>query len=111
LSTSNKPKPLVASEAKSTTPPNATAEREHTDYPRPAPPNDNLAHVPQHVHDDHEELPKKDKKHGFGLEHERKGQENLYIKQEQNRPTRDLMNMGKNTGGKINQPAGKTIDV
>jgi len=92
-------------------PPSPPPAEERPDYPRPAAPGEPQAHDPQHVHDDHDELPKKEKKQGFGsLEHERKA-ENLYMKQEQNRPTRDLMNTGKNTGGKINQPAGKGIGL
>lgn len=89
-------------------PPSPTPN-EPTDYPRPAPPGEQQAHDPQHVHDDHEEVPKKDRKKGHGgAEHERRLQENIMKRAELNRPTKE---MGGNAAGKgsmrIAQPAGK----
>ncbi|KAK7695224.1 hypothetical protein QCA50_002414 [Cerrena zonata] len=111
LSVNSRPKPAVGAGQKSPTPP--SQEQEPTDYPRPVAPGDQQVHDPQHPHDDHEEVPKKDKKRGHGaLDHERRLQESLHRKAEQNRPTRDLANAKNDRGGKIiGQPAGKAIVV
>ncbi|KAJ3489787.1 hypothetical protein NLI96_g1876 [Meripilus lineatus] len=108
LSTTSRPKPHITSEAKSQSP----SDKERPDYPRPAAPEQ--PHDPQqHPEEDHEEVPPKKEKKGHGaLDHERRLQESLYRKAEQNRPTKDLGMSGKNTvggGGRISQPAGKGI--
>ena len=95
-------------EAKSQSP----SDKERPDYPRPAAPEQ--PHDPQqHPEEDHEEVPPKKEKKGHGaLDHERRLQESLYRKAEQNRPTKDLGMSGKNNvggGGRISQPAGKGI--
>ncbi|THH30222.1 hypothetical protein EUX98_g3953 [Antrodiella citrinella] len=97
--------------------PPSPAEDERPDYPRPAPPGEQQAHNPDHVHDDHDEVPRKEKRRGHGSpDHERRVQESLMRKAEQNRPTKDL---GGNApikgavggGGRIGQPAGKGFAV
>ncbi|OBZ68592.1 hypothetical protein A0H81_11551 [Grifola frondosa] len=89
------------SEAK---PPSPTVD-EPTDYPRPAPPGEQPPH-----HE--EEIPKKKKQGHGGEEHERRLQESLYRKAEQNRPSKDFYAGSKTTGGaRISQPAGKNLTV
>ncbi|KAH9947086.1 hypothetical protein B0H21DRAFT_822161 [Amylocystis lapponica] len=97
----SRPKPHHPAEPKATTPP----AEEATDYPRPAGPDDQVVQQ-------EEEVPKKEKKKGNGGdEHERRLQESLYRKAEQNRPSRDThgaRNMNVvGGGGRIGQPAGK----
>jgi len=112
LSTTTRPKPPAPEPAKAPTPP---AEQERPDYPRPAPPGEQPQHDPAHVHDDHEEIPKKDKKQGHGaLEHERRLQESALKKAEQNRPSKNMGAGARNNvggGGRISQPAGKTFST
>ncbi|KAH8094686.1 hypothetical protein BXZ70DRAFT_947091 [Cristinia sonorae] len=114
LSVNTRPKPSHSSEQKQASPTNNQPE-ERPDYPRPAPPGEQQAHDPQHVHDDHDEVPKKDKKHGHGgAEHERRLQENLMKKAELNRPTKEFGSGGKSAvggGGRIGQPNGKGFAV
>lgn len=77
------------------------------DYPRPAPPGEQ---PPPHHQDD--EVPKR--KQGTGAdEHERRLQENLHRKAEQNRPKKELQANAKpaGAGGRISQPAGKGFGV
>ena len=95
-------------------PPSPTADNERPDYPRPAPPGEQQAHDPQHVHDDHDEVPKKEKKRGHGaVEHERRLQEDLMKKADLNRPSKEIGGgaPGKSIGGggRIGQPAGKGL--
>ncbi|EMD32585.1 hypothetical protein CERSUDRAFT_87901 [Gelatoporia subvermispora B] len=103
LSVTTRPKPHPApAEAK---PPSPDADTP-TDYPRPAPPGE------QHEHE--EEPPRKEKRRGNGGdEHERRLQEDLYRKAEQNRPRRDVHGRRNSVGGggRISQPAGKNIAV
>ncbi|EED80327.1 predicted protein [Postia placenta Mad-698-R] len=105
LSTTTRPKPQSSTETKSPSPP-----AEAPNYPRPAPPGEQPPpHDPQE-----DEVPKKErKKGGGGDEHERRLQESLYRKAEQNRPSRDG-HTAKNVnavggGGRIGQPAGRTL--
>ncbi|KAI0714689.1 hypothetical protein C8Q76DRAFT_619354 [Earliella scabrosa] len=74
-------------------------------YPRPAAPGEQ----PHAEHHQEEEVPKR--KQGTGAdEHERRLQESLYRKAEQNRPKKELQGNPKNVpgaGGRISQPAGK----
>ncbi|KAI0931180.1 hypothetical protein AcW2_000121 [Taiwanofungus camphoratus] len=85
------------------------AGEEAMDYPRPAAPGEQ---APPHE----DEAPKKEKKKGNGgEEHERRLQESLYRKAEQNRPRKDLHN-AKNWnavggGGRIGQPAGRGVGL
>ncbi|KAI0789497.1 hypothetical protein C8Q75DRAFT_807127 [Abortiporus biennis] len=108
LSTTSKVKPHVAA-AETKTPSPPASDNERQDYPRPAPPGEQPpAH--EHPHDDHEEVPKREKKKGHvAAEHEK---QDLYHKAEQNRPSKDLgMNARHNVGGggRITQPAGKAF--
>ncbi|PCH34335.1 hypothetical protein WOLCODRAFT_63820 [Wolfiporia cocos MD-104 SS10] len=106
LSVSSRPKPHPATEAKPASP-----TTEPVDYPRPAPPGE------QSPHENHEEeVPKKEKKKGNGgEEHERRLQESLHRKAEQNRPSKDG-HTAKNWnaiggGGRIGQPAGRGLGI
>ncbi|KZT73440.1 hypothetical protein DAEQUDRAFT_662356 [Daedalea quercina L-15889] len=107
LSISSRPKPH-ASEGK---PPSPRGE-EPADYPRPAAPGEDGPHN----HEPHDEVPKKEKKRGSGGdEHERRLQENLYRKAEQNRPRKDF-HAAKNlnavgAGGRIAQPIGRQMSL
>lgn len=84
-----------------------THEQERTDYPRPAGPGEQQPHE-QHHYDDHEEVPRKERKQGHGaLEYERRMQESLYRRA----PKKDTA-IGKDArGGRIDQPAGKGFVV
>ena len=85
---------------------------EPADYPRPAGPGDDAPHN----HEPHDEVPKKEKKRGSGGdEHERRLQESLYRKAEQNRPRKDFHG-AKNlnavgAGGRIAQPMGRQMSL
>ncbi|KAI0778945.1 hypothetical protein BD413DRAFT_513005 [Trametes elegans] len=74
------------------------------DYPRPAPPGEQ-----QQEQQKDEDVPKR--KQTGGDEHERRIQESLHRKAEQNRPTRDFKSGPKSVGagGRISQPAGKAL--
>ncbi|OCH93001.1 hypothetical protein OBBRIDRAFT_885862 [Obba rivulosa] len=105
LSISSRPKPHPA--PVEATPASPVAD-EPTDYPRPAPPGE------QPPRED--EPPKKEKKRGNGGdEHERRLQEDLYRKAEQNRPRRDMHGRGNPSSvggaGKTGQPAGKSMTL
>lgn len=82
------------------------------DYPRPAAPGDDAPHN----HEPHDDVPKKEKKRGSGGdEHERRLQESLYRKAEQNRPRKNLHG-AKNlnaigAGGRIAQPMGRQMSL
>ena len=79
------------------------------DYPRPAAPGEGEQPPPHHQE---EEVPKK--KQGTGAdEHERRLQESIYRKMEQNRPKKEFQSGPRNVnaGGRISQPAGKTFAV
>ncbi|KAH9830459.1 uncharacterized protein C8Q71DRAFT_886281 [Rhodofomes roseus] len=108
LSISSRPKPHFSAEGK---PPSPSGE-EPADYPRPAPPGEDGPHNHEH----HDEVPKKEKKRGGGGDdHERRLQESLYRKAEQNRPRRDLHG-AKNlnavgAGGRIAQPIGRQMSL
>ncbi|KAH9934081.1 uncharacterized protein BXZ73DRAFT_100919 [Epithele typhae] len=110
LSVTSRPKPAPPVEAQRTEPAPADTP---PDYPRPAPPSDvadEQQHHQQHHQDDHEEVPKR--KHGTGGdEHERRLQENLYCRAEQNRPRHEFQSgqRGATGGARIGQPAGKTL--
>ncbi|KAI0696024.1 hypothetical protein C8T65DRAFT_583805 [Cerioporus squamosus] len=101
LSMSSRPRPGPPSPYKVTLPTLDTPP----DYPRPAPPGEQPP--PHHQ----EEVPKK--KQGTGAdEHERRLQESLYRKAEQNRPKKDFQSGPKSVGGpRISQPAGKTFAI
>ncbi|TCD62200.1 hypothetical protein EIP91_007233 [Steccherinum ochraceum] len=110
LSVTSRPKVHPAAEQTTSIP--TAADDERPDYPRPAAPGEQ-AHDPQHIHDDHEEVPRKERKRGHGnVEHERRLQENLMRKMDQNRPSKEMGGgaLGKSAvggGGRIGQPAGK----
>ncbi|CAL1694847.1 unnamed protein product [Somion occarium] len=105
LSVNSRPKQHPATEQISPTLP--THEQERTDYPRPAGPGEQQPHE-QHHYDDHEEVPRKERKQGHGaLEYERRMQESLYRRA----PKKDTA-IGKDArGGRIDQPAGKGFVV
>jgi len=98
LSISSKPKPATVQE------PQVIEEPvEPTDYPRPAPPNEQ-----EDVRDEDK------KKQGYGNnERERKRIEVGHKKVEDNMPTKDFGNQPKDrgAGGRIAQPAGKGLSV
>ncbi|PIL31228.1 hypothetical protein GSI_05926 [Ganoderma sinense ZZ0214-1] len=103
-----KPKPQTRpkskhSDAPKTSPPPADTP---PDYPRPAAPGEQQVHHHQQQQQE-EEVPKR--KHGSGGdEHERRIQESLYRKAEQNRPKKEL-STGPKVANRISQPAGKTL--
>ncbi|KAJ7760111.1 hypothetical protein DFH07DRAFT_816892 [Mycena maculata] len=70
------------------------------DYPRPAPPGEEVAHVPPPPHNEEETQQRRDKKH------ELNEQKLMQRKAEMTRPTRDLKTNGKGFGGagRIAQP-------
>ncbi|KAH9854358.1 hypothetical protein C2E23DRAFT_818409 [Lenzites betulinus] len=101
LSVTSKPKPAVAHvEAQSASPEHDTP----VDYPRPAPPGE------QQQHKDDDEVPRRKQGSG-GDDHERRIQESLYRKAEHNRPTKEFVGSSKTVGagGRISQPAGKSL--
>ncbi|KAI0721192.1 hypothetical protein C8Q72DRAFT_860818 [Fomitopsis betulina] len=106
LSISSRPKPHGAGDKS----PSSKGE-DAADYPRPAAPGDDAPHN----HEQHEEVPKKEKKRGSGGdEHERRLQENLYRKAEQNRPRKDFHGVKANAvgaGGRIAQPLGRQMSL
>ena len=79
------------------------------DYPRPAAPGEGEQPPPHHQE---EEVPKKEQGTGAD-EHERRLQESIYRKMEQNRPKKEFQSGPRNVnaGGRISQPAGKTFAV
>ncbi|KAI0082164.1 hypothetical protein K474DRAFT_1634092 [Panus rudis PR-1116 ss-1] len=77
------------------------------DYPRPAGPEQ--AH--EHHEDDHEEVPKKEKKNHGAVDHERRLQENIHKKMEQNRPTKEMSGGRNLRSARIDQPAGKGFAI
>ncbi|RDX50564.1 hypothetical protein OH76DRAFT_1555718 [Lentinus brumalis] len=97
LSMSSRPKPAMPSpEAQKATLPTVDTP---PDYPRPAPPGEQPP-----PHHQEEEVPRK--KQGTGADdHERRLQESLYRKAEQNRPKKDFQSGPKNVGGGAHQPA------
>ncbi|KAG1783438.1 hypothetical protein EV702DRAFT_1191861 [Suillus placidus] len=86
-------------------------QTEDTDYPRPAGHIEEEAHAPPH---NEEEIPKKRKHHGQGSHDDNRLQESAYRKAEASRPTKDHVG-GKSGygggGGRIAQPAGKSLGV
>ncbi|KAH9926429.1 uncharacterized protein B0H18DRAFT_1006054 [Fomitopsis serialis] len=108
LSISSRPRPHLTAEGKLPSP----SGEEPADYPRPAAPGEEAPHD----HDGHDEVPKKEKKRGSGGdEHERRLQESLSRKAEQNRPRRDLhgaRNLNAvGGGGRIAQPIGRQMSL
>ncbi|KAI0640212.1 hypothetical protein C8Q77DRAFT_1085346 [Trametes polyzona] len=104
LSVTSRPKPTaIPAEARSVSP-EADAP---VDYPRPAPPGEQ-----QQQRKDDEDIPKKKQGSG-GDEHDRRLQESLYRKAEHNRPTREFKGTPKTVGagGRISQPAGKSLSM
>ena len=78
-----------------------------TDYPRPAAPGEQ----PQHEHHQHEEeQPRREKKHGLS-ETERRTQELLHKKADQNRPSKEMGTANKTGGMRIAQPAGRGVGL
>lgn len=79
---------------------NAASAEDDTpaDYPRPAAPGQQPPHEEHHRHDD--EQPKRDQKN---VEHERKVQETLHKKAEQNRPSKEAF--AKAPVARVIQPA------
>ncbi|EPS99446.1 hypothetical protein FOMPIDRAFT_1060845 [Fomitopsis schrenkii] len=106
LSISSRPKPHAGDKS-----PSPKGE-DPADYPRPAAPGDDAPHN----HEPHDDVPKKEKKRGSGGdEHERRLQESLYRKAEQNRPRKNLHG-AKNlnaigAGGRIAQPMGRQMSL
>ncbi|KAI0673921.1 hypothetical protein C8Q78DRAFT_1076873 [Trametes maxima] len=74
------------------------------DYPRPAPPGEQQ----EQQHKEEEEVPKKKQGNG-GDDHERRILESAHRKAEFNRPTKEFKTGPKNAGGRISQPAGKSL--
>ncbi|RPD64739.1 hypothetical protein L227DRAFT_571202 [Lentinus tigrinus ALCF2SS1-6] len=108
LSMTSRPRPAPPSpEAQKATLPTADTP---PDYPRPAAPANEGEQPPPHHQE--EDVPKK--KQGTGAdEHERRLQESLYRKAEQNRPKKDFQSGPKTVGagGRIGQPAGKAFGI
>ncbi|TFK89854.1 hypothetical protein K466DRAFT_597435 [Polyporus arcularius HHB13444] len=101
---SSRPKPAMPSpEAQKATLPTVDTP---PDYPRPAPPGEQPP-----PHHQEEEVPRK--KQGTGADdHERRLQESLYRKAEQNRPKKDFQSGPKNVGGaRISQPTAKPFAI
>ncbi|CCM02752.1 uncharacterized protein FIBRA_04860 [Fibroporia radiculosa] len=100
----SRPRPHPPPEPKVPTPP----AEEATDYPRPTAPGEQPVH-----HEHHEEdVPKRERKKGNGGdEHERRLNESLYRKAEQNRPSKDYANRSAagGNGRIISQPAPKLM--
>ncbi|KAG2337639.1 hypothetical protein BDR05DRAFT_1004895 [Suillus weaverae] len=107
LSVTSRPRPRANSEAAANVGANQT---EDTDYPRPAGHVEEEAHAPPH---NEEEIPKKRKHHGHGSHDDNRLQESAYRKTEASRPTKDHVGgkSGYGGGGRIAQPAGKSLGV
>lgn len=89
------------SEHKTATPPEDDDDTP-ADYPRPAAPGQQAPNEEHHHYE--EEQAKRDHKHGQGgAEHERRVQENLHKRTEQNRPSKEPFS--KAPVGRVNQPA------
>ncbi|KAM5539906.1 hypothetical protein V8D89_006409 [Ganoderma adspersum] len=103
LSLNSRPRPPIASlsDASKMSPPPADTP---PDYPRPAAPGEQEVH---HHQQQEEEVPKRKQGTG-GDEHERRIQESLYRKTEQNRPKKEL-GTGPKVANRISQPAGKPL--
>ncbi|KAI0348314.1 hypothetical protein BDW22DRAFT_1424501 [Trametopsis cervina] len=76
-----------------------------TDYPRPAPPTQQ----PNEEHHHQEEQPRHDRKHD--PDHERKIQETLRKRAEQNRPSKDQGSASKTPIARVNQPNGRRLSM
>ncbi|EJF67389.1 hypothetical protein DICSQDRAFT_123749 [Dichomitus squalens LYAD-421 SS1] len=104
LSISSRSKPAApTADTRKTSPPAADTA---PDYPRPAAPGEQQE---LHQQQQEEDVPKKKQGTG-GDEHERRIQESLYRKAEQNRPKKEFLN-GPKTTQRVNQPAGKSFGI
>ncbi|KAI0756202.1 hypothetical protein C8Q80DRAFT_1127238 [Daedaleopsis nitida] len=108
LSLSSRPRPVSSTAEAKPVPPAPSAGTETdapVDYPRPAAPGEQHPPPPHHQEED---VPKRKQGTG-GDEHERRLQESIHRKMEQNRPKKDFQSTAKapGAGGRISQPAGK----